>query len=66
VPFPLLLLKEDALGDALLDEYAVGVVGGIGPVDLYHKSLGAVADKLITMLLSTFTAKLVINNGNIV
>ena len=50
MPFPLLLLKEDALGDALLDEYAIGVVGGIGPVDLYHESLRAVADKFVALL----------------
>ena len=64
VPFPLLLLKEDALGDALLDECAVGVVGGIGPVDLYHEPLRTIADKLIANLLGALAPKLVICDGS--
>ena len=64
MPFPLLLLKEDALGDALLDEYAVGVVGGIGPVDLYHESLRAVADKFVALLLGALAPKLIVCDGS--
>ena len=64
MPFPLLLLKEDALGDALLDEYAVGVVGGIGPVDLYHEPLRTIADKLIANLLGALAPKLIVCDGS--
>ena len=64
MPFPLLLLKEDALGDALLDEYAVGVMGGIGPVDLYHESLRAIADKFVANFLGALSPELIVCDGS--
>lgn len=63
MPVPLLLVEEDALGDALLDEYAVGVVGGIGPVDLYHEPLRPVADKFVANLLGALAPKLIVGDG---
>ena len=64
MPFPLLLVEEDTFGNALLDDYAIGVVGGIGPVDLYHESLRAVADKFVALLLGALAPKLIVGDGS--
>ena len=63
MPVPLLLVEEDTFGNALFDDYAIWVVGGIGPVDLYHEPLRPVADKFVANLLGALAPKLIVGDG---
>ena len=66
MPLPLLLVEEDAFGDALLDDYAIGVVGGIRPVCLYHESFRSVADKFVANFLGALSPELIVCDGSVV
>ena len=63
MPLPLLLVEEDALGDALLDEYAVGIVRRVRPIDFYHESLRPVTDKFVALLLGALSPELIVSDG---
>lgn len=63
MPLPLLLVEEDALRDALLDEYAVGIVRRVRPIDFYHESLRPVTDKFIALLLGALSPELIVSDG---
>ena len=66
MPLPLLFVKKNAFRDALFDDYSVRIMGTIGPIDFYHKSLGTITNKLIALLFRAFPAEFVIDDGNTV